>query len=103
MKRAMVQLEAVAPTSERAMTNGLRSALLVAEGLRNLPFEVNLWQTQNIWNDLFRRSDKNYWPPEWKSAFKKLGHALHIAVEDITLDTPPNPTPIAPIRPSSHG
>jgi alpha-amylase/alpha-mannosidase (GH57 family) len=85
MKRAMVQLEAAA-TSERAMAGALRTALSIAEGLRKLPFEVNLWQTQNIWNDLFRRSDKDYWPPEWKAAFKKLGEALHISVDALILD-----------------
>ncbi len=89
------------------MSSALRAALTIAEGLRTLPFEVNLWQTQNIWNDLFRRSDKNYWPAEWKSAFKKLGHALHISVEDLTLEEsaapPGRPNPPTPIRPSSHG
>jgi alpha-amylase/alpha-mannosidase (GH57 family) len=85
MKRAMVQLEAAA-TSERAMAGALRSALSIAEGLRKLPFEVNLWQTQNIWNDLFRRSDKDYWSPEWKAAFKKLGEALNISVDALILD-----------------
>jgi alpha-amylase/alpha-mannosidase (GH57 family) len=85
MKRAMVQLEAAA-TSERVMTGALRTALAIAEGLRKLPFEVNLWQTQNIWNDLFRRSDKNYWSPEWKATFKKLGEALYISVDDLILD-----------------
>ncbi|HEV2646561.1 MAG TPA: DUF3536 domain-containing protein [Acidobacteriaceae bacterium] len=107
MKQAMVRLEAAPTTSDRAMSSALRAALTLAEGLRTLPFEVNLWQTQNIWNDLFRRSDKNYWPAEWKSAFKKLGHALHISVEDLTLEEsaapPGRPNPPTPIRPSSHG
>jgi hypothetical protein len=85
MKRAMVQLEAAA-TSERAMAGALRTALSIAEGLRKLPFEVNLWQTQNIWNDLFRRSDKDYWSAEWKAAFKKLGEALNISVDALILD-----------------
>jgi hypothetical protein len=85
MKRAMVQLEAAA-TSERAMAGALRTALSIAEGLRKLPFEVNLWQTQNIWNDLFRRSDKDYWSAEWKAAFKKLGEALYLSVDDLILD-----------------
>ena len=52
MKRAMVLLEAAA-TSDRAMITALRTALAVATGLRAMPFDVNLWQAQNIWNDLF--------------------------------------------------
>jgi len=85
MKRAMVQLEASAE-KDRAMKVALQTALSIAVGLRSLPFDVNLWQAQNIWNDLYRRSDKNYWPPEWKLAFKKLGEALYISVDELVID-----------------
>jgi alpha-amylase/alpha-mannosidase (GH57 family) len=85
MKRAMVQLEGAA-NSERAMAGALRTALTIATGLRSLPFDVNLWQTQNIWNDLYRRSDKNYWSADWKLTFKKLGEALYISVDELVLD-----------------
>ena len=85
MKRAMVQLES-AMDSERAMKGTLQSALAVATCLRSMPFEVNLWQAQNIWNDLSRRSDKEYWSPEWKLAFKKLGQALYISVDELVTE-----------------
>jgi hypothetical protein len=85
MKRAMVALEAAAE-KERAMKGALQTALTIAVGLRTLPFDVNLWQAQNIWNDLFRRSDKHYWSPEWKLAFKKLGEALYISVDELVVD-----------------
>jgi hypothetical protein len=85
MKRAMVQLEAAAE-KDRAMKAALQTALSIAVGLRSLPFDVNLWQAQNIWNDLYRRRDKNYWPPEWKLAFKKLGEALYISVDELVID-----------------
>ncbi|HEY4382193.1 MAG TPA: DUF3536 domain-containing protein [Acidobacteriaceae bacterium] len=85
MKRAMVALEAAAE-KERAMKGALQTALTIATGLRTLPFDVNLWQAQNIWNDLFRRSDKNYWSPEWKLAFKKLGEALYISVDELVVE-----------------
>jgi len=85
MKRAMVALEAAA-NSDRAMMAALRTALNIAVGLHALPFDVNLWQAQNIWNDLFRRSDKDYWSPEWKLAFKKLGEALYISVDELVTD-----------------
>jgi hypothetical protein len=81
----MVQLEAAA-NSDRAMTAALRTALAIATGLPTLPFDVNLWQAQNIWNDLFRRSDKTYWSPEWKLSFKKLGTALYISVDELVTD-----------------
>jgi len=85
MKRAMVQLEAAAET-DRAMKSALQTALAIAVALHAMPFDVNLWQAQNIWNDLYRRSDKNYWPPDWKVAFKRLGEALYICVDDLTID-----------------
>ena len=85
MKRAMVHLES-AMESDRAMKGTLQSALTIATTLRTLPFEINLWQAQNIWNDLFRRSDTEYWSPEWKLAFKKLGQALYISVDELVTE-----------------
>ncbi|MDP9049336.1 MAG: DUF3536 domain-containing protein [Acidobacteriota bacterium] len=85
MKRAMVALEAAAD-KDRAMKTALQTALTIATGLHSLPFDVNLWQAQNIWNDLFRRSDDTYWSPEWKLAFKKLGEALNISVDELVID-----------------
>jgi hypothetical protein len=64
----------------------LKIALGIATALRALPFDVNLWQAQNIWNDLFRRSDKDHWSPEWKLAFKKLGDALYISVDQLVIE-----------------
>ncbi len=85
MKRAMVALEA-AVTADRNVTAALKTALGIATALRGLPFDVNLWQAQNIWNDLFRRADKDYWSPEWKLAFKKLGESLYIAVDQLVVE-----------------
>jgi hypothetical protein len=85
MKRAMVALEAAA-NMDRAMKSALQAALTIATGLRTLPFDVNLWQAQNIWNDLFRRFDNSYWSPEWKLAFRKLGEALYISVNELVVD-----------------
>jgi len=85
MKRAMVALEAAAE-KERAMMSALQTALTIAIALQTMPFDVNLWQAQNIWNDLYRRSDKAYWSPEWKLAFKKLGEALYISVDELVTD-----------------
>jgi alpha-amylase/alpha-mannosidase (GH57 family) len=91
MKRAMVRLEAVAAetvfkTSGAAATAALNTALTIAETLDAMPFEVNLWQSQNIWNDLLRRFDSSSWPPDWKEGFKKLGVALNIAVDRLVVE-----------------
>jgi hypothetical protein len=81
----MIRLEAAA--SGDASANGtLASALNIADTLRKMPFEVNIWQAQNIWNDLLRRSDTNYWSPEWKEDYKKLGQAMNISVEELVIE-----------------
>jgi hypothetical protein len=85
LKRAMIRLEAAA--SGDASANGtLASALNIADTLRKMPFEVNIWQAQNIWNDLLRRSDTNYWSADWKEEYKKLGHAMNISVEQLVIE-----------------
>src|SRR6266576_1057437 len=62
------------------------TALLIAETIHKMPFEVNLWQAQNIWNNLLRRSDMNYWSAEWKEDFKKLGQAMNISVDQLVIE-----------------
>jgi alpha-amylase/alpha-mannosidase (GH57 family) len=85
MKRAMIQLERSTPNDH---TNGdaLATALLISDAIHHMPFEVNIWQAQNIWNDLLRRSDRNEWSPEWKEGFKKLGEAMNIRVDDLVIE-----------------
>jgi alpha-amylase/alpha-mannosidase (GH57 family) len=85
MKRAMVRLEA-SVAGDPSVNGALTTALLIAETIDKLPFEVNLWQAQNIWNDLLRRSDTNYWTPEWKEDFKKLGRAMNISVDQLVIE-----------------
>jgi alpha-amylase/alpha-mannosidase (GH57 family) len=85
MKWAMVKLESAADAS-RSPELALQTALTIAGALRTMPFEVNLWQAQNIWNDLYRRSDTNYWSQELTEGFQKLGEALNIAVDQLVVD-----------------
>ena len=83
MKRTMIRLEGAV---EQQTTAVLNETVTIAESLRTLPMEVNLWQAQNIWNDLLRRSDSNYWTKEWREGFRKLGLALNIAVDDLVVE-----------------
>ena len=83
MKRAMIALEAAAQTQRM---NIMAEALAVAESLRTLPAPSNLWQAQNIWNDLLRRPESRYWSREWRESFRKLGSALKIAVDDLVVE-----------------
>jgi hypothetical protein len=85
MKRAMVKLEASAGDFES--TADLQDALDLAENLRKLPFEVNFWQAQNIWNDLLSRgAGGDGWTAEWRSGYRKLGHLLNIAADDLVVE-----------------
>jgi alpha-amylase/alpha-mannosidase (GH57 family) len=85
MKRAMVRLEASAAGDPQA-NGALATALVITETIHKMPFEVNIWQAQNIWNDLLRRSDTNYWSAEWKEDFKKLGRAMNISVDELVIE-----------------
>ena len=86
MKRAMVRLEAAAEQQALQNLSILNETLAIAESLRTLPMEVNLWQAQNIWNALLRRSDSTYWSREWRDGFRKVGLALKISVDDLVVD-----------------
>ena len=87
MKRAMIKLEAAAAeASSSAALNTLHEALAVAAIIRVMPFEVVIWQAQNIWNDLLRRIDDGYLSREWKADFKKLGRSMNIAVDELVIE-----------------
>jgi alpha-amylase/alpha-mannosidase (GH57 family) len=85
IKLAMVQIE-TAVNAGQPPDAALRTALAIALALRTMPFDVNLWQAQNIWNELFRRADRSNCSAECKLAFKKLGEALYICVDQLAID-----------------
>jgi len=85
MKRAMVLLEAAVSGEEAAM-KVLSDALVVGETFSQLPFEVNFWQAQNIWNDLLRRSDRSYWTDDWREDFRRLGEVMNIQVDQLVTE-----------------
>jgi alpha-amylase/alpha-mannosidase (GH57 family) len=85
IKLAMVQIETAVNAGQPPDT-ALRTALAIALALRTMPFDVNLWQAQNIWNELFRRADRSNYSAECKLAFKKLGEALYICVDQLAID-----------------
>ena len=86
IKRAMVRLEAAAQQQSPQALTVLNETLTIAEGLRLLPMDINLWQAQNIWNDLLRRGDSGYWSREWREGFRKIGLALNICVDELVVD-----------------
>ena len=91
MKRAMVRLEATAAESNPQLNDpvvlqALHGALAIADLIRFMPFEVVIWQAQNIWNDLLRRAGSHYWSDAWKDVFRKLGQAMNIAVDELVIE-----------------
>ena len=87
MKRAMVDLHAeVTEQTEQIAT--IENALLVARTLNELPFDLNLWQAQNIWYDVWRHKPQPAVPdPEaWFRTFRDLGELLRISVQDLVMD-----------------
>jgi alpha-amylase/alpha-mannosidase (GH57 family) len=83
MKRAMVRLEEAVETQNLTV---LHETFTVAESLQSLPMDINIWQAQNIWNDMLRRSDSQYWSREWRELFLRLGTAMNIAVEELVTE-----------------
>ncbi|HLY42993.1 MAG TPA: DUF3536 domain-containing protein [Terracidiphilus sp.] len=89
MKRAMVELQMSAGSLEM-----LDRALTLARTLEELPFELNLWQAQNIWYDIFRTSSyalsalSDMDRPQWDKDFNALGECLSIDTEAIRSQEP---------------
>ncbi|MGP8261001.1 MAG: DUF3536 domain-containing protein [Acidobacteriaceae bacterium] len=85
IKLAMTQLED-AVNAGQPPDVPLRTALTIALALHTMPFDVNLWQAQNIWNELFRHKNISNCPAQCKLNFKKLGEALYINVDQLASD-----------------
>jgi alpha-amylase/alpha-mannosidase (GH57 family) len=79
MKRAMIELQMSAGSPEM-----LDRALSLARILVELPFDLNLWQAQNIWYEILRSSSyalTSLAPedrPSWDKDFAELGRLLSI-------------------------
>jgi alpha-amylase/alpha-mannosidase (GH57 family) len=81
MKRAMVELHAHSDDA-----HALDDALLIARTLRELPFELNLWQAQNLWYDAFRKIRETPQAEESLEKWKDLGRQMNIAVDVIVAE-----------------
>jgi alpha-amylase/alpha-mannosidase (GH57 family) len=87
MKRAMIHLHAK-PLEDGAIEH----ALTLARTLRELPFELNLWQAQNIWYDTLTKSNRFLLGLEesaaelWRTNFLELGRQLSIAVDELVVE-----------------
>jgi alpha-amylase/alpha-mannosidase (GH57 family) len=86
MKRAMIELLMSSGSLEM-----LERALTLARTFGELPFELNLWQAQNIWYEILRTSSyalTSLTPedrPHWDKGFGELARCLTIDPEAITV------------------
>ncbi len=89
MKRAMIELQMASGSLEI-----LERALALARTLVELPFELNLWQAQNIWYEILRTSTysltalANDDRPRWDKNFSELGSCLSIDCAAISVGDP---------------
>ena len=94
MKRAMVELQMSAGSLEM-----LDRALALARTLVELPFDLNLWQAQNIWFEILRTSSYSLTSqieedrPRWNRDFNELGRLLSVDTAAITCADPLVETP----------
>jgi len=90
MKRAMVELQMSAGSLEM-----LDRALVLARTLTELPFDLNLWQAQNIWYEILRTSSyalttlANEDRPRWEKDFNELGTCLDFDCDAIRAQDEP--------------
>ncbi|MGA3048784.1 MAG: hypothetical protein ABSD67_19285, partial [Terracidiphilus sp.] len=88
-KRAMVELQMSSGSIEV-----LERALALGRTLVELPFELNLWQAQNIWYEILRTSSYALTSlvsedrPKWEEMFHELGNCLSIDWAAISAQEP---------------
>ena len=89
MKRAMIELQMSSGSMEM-----LDRALSLAQNLVELPFELNLWQAQNIWYEILGTSNYALTAlgkddrPRWDKDFNELGACLSIDCAAISEQDP---------------
>jgi len=89
MKRAMVELQ-----MSSGSLDTLDRALTLGHTLVELPFELNLWQAQNIWYEILRTSSYALTAlnkddrPRWEQKFRELGTCLTIDWAAISTQEP---------------
>ena len=93
MKRAMIELQMSSGSLEL-----LDRALTLGRLLTELPFELNLWQAQNIWYEILRTSSYGLTAleaedrPQWEMKFSELGACLSIDCVSISHQDPATAT-----------
>jgi hypothetical protein len=64
----------------------LENAFMTARTLKELPFELNIWQAQNIWYDTLKLAHKQELPDGWMEKFLELGTQMKIHVDELVVE-----------------
>ncbi len=64
----------------------LESVLELTSVLTQMPFEINLWHAQNIWNTMLHSPATIMQEAEWMEKFMELGRHLDLQVEDLIVE-----------------
>lgn len=81
LKRAMDGLQ-----QDTGNESVLNSVLELTDSLHQLPFEVNMWQAQNIWNTMLHTPSTSEQSTEWMEKFMELGRKLDLQVDDLIVE-----------------
>ncbi len=65
----------------------LDTALQICDVLQELPFQVDVWEAQNLWYTISRQSlSATTTDAEWERGFRELGTKLEIEVDQLAVD-----------------
>jgi alpha-amylase/alpha-mannosidase (GH57 family) len=81
MKNSMVELH-----ENPGIAPKLDNALLAAQTMTELPFDLNLWQAQNIWYDTMKATLAQAESEDWTAKFLELGKRLGICVDHLVVE-----------------
>ncbi len=82
MLRAMQEIQ------QQRDSKDLESAGEILDVVRELPFEVDFWETQNCWYRILQEnSSQGDADQQWNQRFRELGTRLDIEVDQLTVDS----------------
>ena len=65
----------------------LDTALQICDVLLELPFQVDVWEAQNLWHTISRQPTfAATRDADWDQTFRELGRKLDIDVDQLTVD-----------------
>ena len=80
-------LRAMKELQQNLSKQNLETALEILDVLRELPFEVDYWEAQNLWHRmLYEKFSAAGADTEWNKKFRELGTKMDIEVDQLTVE-----------------